>query len=113
MLNKFDTLKKRRSFLDVRSSGSSVNCNYLIFNFKKNSENHKPTQMRYGITVSRKIGNAVRRNYIKRLIRALILLNKKTLPLGYNIEIIPKKNIKPLLKEFQRDFDFFKKKLEI
>lgn len=111
MLNNFTTLKKRQSFLDIRKQGFSISCNSLIFNFKKNINKNELGIFFYGITVSRKIGNAVKRNYFKRLIRALIILNKSSLPIGYSVEIIPKKNSKPGLKAFQEDFDFFKNEL--
>ena len=109
MIGHFATLKKRQNFLEIRRNGFSINCNKLVFNIKKNCS--ESGILKYGITVSKKIGNAVKRNYIKRLIRAVILSNKKNLPIGYSIEIISKKNFKPQYKEFQNDFDFFKKKL--
>ena len=111
MLNNFTTLKKRQSFLDIRKQGFSISFNNLIFNFKKNINKNELGIFFYGITVSRKIGNAVKRNYFKRLIRALIIQNKSSLPIGYSVEIIPKKNSKPGLKAFQEDFDFFKNEL--
>ncbi|MBK93035.1 MAG: ribonuclease P protein component [Rickettsiales bacterium] len=109
MIGHFATLKKRQNFLDIRRNGFSINCNKLVFNIKKNCSESET--LKYGITVSKKIGNAVKRNYIKRLIRAVILSNKKNLPIGYSIEIIPKKNFKPQYKQFQKDFNFFKIKL--
>ena len=86
MIGHFATLKKRQNFLDIRRNGFSINCNKLVFNIKKNCS--ESGILKYGITVSKKIGNAVKRNYIKRLIRAVILSNKKNLPIGYSIEII-------------------------
>tara|TARA_B100000989_G_scaffold263385_1_gene215258 strand:- start:340 stop:672 length:333 start_codon:yes stop_codon:yes gene_type:complete len=109
MIGHFATLKKRQNFLDIRKNGFSINCNKLIFNIKRNSSESEILE--YGITVSKKIGNAVKRNYIKRLIRAVILSNKENLPIGYSIEIISKKNFKPQYREFQKDFEFFKNKI--
>ena len=111
IINNFTTLKKRQSFLDIRKEGFSISCNNLIFNFKKNINKNELKVFFYGITVSRKIGNAVKRNYCKRLIRALIILNNSSLPIGYSVEIIPKKHSKLRFKAFQKDFDFFKNEL--
>lgn len=46
---------------------------------------------RLGIKVSKKIGGSVKRNRLKRFIREFFRLNKKRLPKGYDIMIIPSK----------------------
>ena len=107
MIGHFATLKKRQNFLDIRRNGFSINCNKLVFNIKKNCS--ESGILKYGITVSKKIGNAVKRNYIKRLIRAVILSNKKNLPIGYSIEIISKKISNPNIKNFKMTLTFLKK----
>lgn len=47
---------------------------------------------RLGISVSKKNGNAVTRNRIKRIIRAAYRLNEEKLPIGYDIVFVSKKN---------------------
>jgi ribonuclease P protein component len=47
---------------------------------------------RLGITVTKKTGNAVKRNRIKRLIREFYRLNKARFPQGFDVAIIAKKN---------------------
>jgi ribonuclease P protein component len=51
---------------------------------------------RLGITVTKKTGNAVKRNRIKRLIREFFRLNKSMFPEGHDVVIMAKKNIPPL-----------------
>jgi ribonuclease P protein component len=51
---------------------------------------------RLGITVTKKSGNSVKRNRIKRLIREFFRLNKDLFPAGHDIVIMAKKNV-PLL----------------
>ena len=104
---KTNKLKKRSDFLKLRSKCKKIHGNFVILNFSKSKGETK-----YGITVSKKIGNAVKRNYVKRVIRSIIRNNWKELKKDLQVEIIPKKgfleteytsienDIKNLIKKF-------------
>ena len=80
-------LKKRAEFISVRKNGSCKKSKFFIINFQRvpDSKNF------FGITVSKKVGNAVKRNYLKRIIRSIIRNNINLIPNGILFEVIPKK----------------------
>ncbi|GAB6271804.1 MAG: ribonuclease P protein component [Smithellaceae bacterium] len=51
---------------------------------------------RLGITVTKKTGNAVFRNRMKRLIREFFRRNKNLFPAGHDVVVMAKKSIPPL-----------------
>jgi ribonuclease P protein component len=57
---------------------------------------NKQGAKRLGITVTKKAGNAVKRNRIKRLIREFFRLNKSLFPAGQDVIIMAKRNMPPL-----------------
>lgn len=59
----FESLKRNCDFLDLKKNGRRFwASSWILFNFK----NEKEEKTRLGLTVSRKIGNAVIRNRLKR-----------------------------------------------
>ena len=78
-----NTLKTSKDFLEVISNGQKYTKSGLIFYFlKNNSENIK-----LGISIKKKTGNAVYRNKLKRQIKNLINLNLEKL-IGFNLVVI-------------------------
>ena len=110
LLNQLITLKKRSEFLYLRKSGSSKHGNYFIINYLFTDVE----KIKFGLTVSKKMGNAVKRNYIKRIIRALINKNISSIPKKINFEVIPKKKIETTgFKELENDFKEIFMQLEV
>ena len=107
---KFFSLKKRFEFLNVRNKGKSLSFKFLIINFYK--KENKRTKI--GLTVTKKLGNSVKRNYIKRVIRAAIVKNYNKIPDNFDIEIIPKKRfLESSFEEINADINNFFNSLKI
>ena len=87
--NKSIKLKKRHEFLSLRNNCQTVHGKLVLINLKKD----EVSQFKFGITVSKKIGNAVKRNYVKRILRSIILKNKHKINKSIIFEIIPKKGM--------------------
>jgi ribonuclease P protein component len=86
---KYEKIRRKKEFLTIYREGSRrYSDDFIIFTYKHISGNR-----RLGITVSKKTGNAVRRNRIKRLIREYFRLNKLQLSESQDIVIVGKKNI--------------------
>ena len=84
---------KRRDFLTVYQQGvRSYSENFTVI-----TSRNQTGVSRLGITVSKKVGNAVQRNRIKRLIREYFRLNRSRLSTPQDIVVIAKKD-SPLLK---------------
>lgn len=79
--SRHERLRKRAEFLLLSEQGQKLHTTNFIILWKQS-----PLVLRIGITVSRKVGNAVMRNHLKRLIREYFRLNKQLLPAAdYNI----------------------------
>lgn len=87
MLN---SIKKNRDFLNVYHNGKSYANRYLImYIFKNNMQEN-----RFGITVSKKVGNSVVRHRVTRLIRESIRLNLEQFEEGFDIVIVARNTAK-------------------
>ena len=58
---------------------------------------HAPNRVewRVGFAVSKKIGSAVRRNRVKRVLREFFRLHQTLLPPGTDIVVVPKRQLRP------------------
>ena len=93
------TIKKNPDFKKVYARGKSVGSRYLVMYclVKKTGE------LRFGFSISKKIGKAVVRNRIKRVLKEICRINKNWFRQGYDYIIIPRKGSDkknyPFLKE--------------
>ncbi|MCD6560142.1 MAG: ribonuclease P protein component [Deltaproteobacteria bacterium] len=82
-------LLNRRIFVNLNRSGYRIHTKHFVIIFKQNGIGIT----RLGVTVTKKTGNAVKRNRIKRLIREFFRLNKSRFPQGYDFVIAAKKEV--------------------
>jgi len=81
-------IKKNNDFQDVFKKGKSVaNRQFVIYVLKKEGQEH----FRIGLSVSKKIGNAVKRNQIKRYIRQVFHELEDLIDHGKDYVIIARK----------------------
>ncbi len=71
-LKKIERIRKRKNFLQIYQCGKrAFSKHFTVITFENDLG-----ILRLGLTVTKKIGNAVKRNRIKRLIREFFRLNK-------------------------------------
>ena len=78
----------RTDFVNLNRSGNRRHTRHFIVITKQNGLGIT----RLGVTVSKKVGNAVKRNRIKRLIREFFRLSNSKIPQGYDIVVAAKKD---------------------
>lgn len=88
IFSKKEKIVKRKEYLYLKEHGKKIQDNYFIVIYK----NNQLSNSRLGITVSSKVGGAVRRNRLKRLIREAYRLNRDHLTGQIDINFIAKKN---------------------
>jgi ribonuclease P protein component len=87
-LSKADKLLKRSDFVALSRQGRSVSDPCFVVAFRPNTFDRP----RIGVTVTKKIGNAVVRNRIKRLVREYYRLNRYRLKGVWDISLIAKRD---------------------
>ena len=100
-MKKNEMIKKHQEFTDIIINSRYVkNRNFTLY--IRNSEYEYP---HFGIAVSKKLGNAVERNKIKRRMRVILDENKNSLLNNKDYIIIMKENSKNLsFKELNESF---------
>ena len=88
-MKKYEIVKKNTDFNDIINTGAYLKNKYYSI-YYKDSEDEFP---KFGLAVSKKCGNAVDRNKIKRQLRNIIDDNKKLFSIKMNYIIMVRKEI--------------------
>ena len=102
-MKKFEVVKNNREFDMIIKKGNYQKNNEFIIYYIENGKDIN----RFGISVGKKIGNAVMRNYYKRIIRNICDKNKNLYSKGKDYIIIVRKGL--TLLDFTKINDSFVK----
>jgi ribonuclease P protein component len=87
-MNTRNRIKKNEEFQTLFKSGKSMaNRQFVVYKLKKEGQSH----FRVGLSVSKKVGNAVTRNRVKRYIRQTFLELKGNIPEDHDFLVIARK----------------------
>jgi ribonuclease P protein component len=113
-LTKADRLLKRSDFINLSKTGKTVGNRFFLAKFDLSSTG----KTRLGITVTKKVGNAVKRNKLKRVIRESFRLHRIELVGTWDINMIAKNaaaeltthqsfsNLKDIFEKISRSVDY-------
>jgi ribonuclease P protein component len=85
--SKIERILNRRDFVNLNRVGQPLHTEHFAVIINQNDLDIT----RLGVTVSKRTGNVVKRNRVKRLIREFFRLHKSRFPQGYDIVILSKK----------------------
>ena len=88
-MNFSESLKKNTDFRKVYHGGHSKANKYLVIYIRKNGTDKN----RVGISVSKKVGNSVKRNRARRLMRESVRISDAEIRQGYDLIIIARNTI--------------------
>ncbi|MDF9407750.1 MAG: Ribonuclease P protein component [Pelotomaculum sp. PtaB.Bin013] len=85
----FNKIQKNKDYKKVYNYGKSVADRYLVLFFLVNNLETS----RFGFTVSKKIGNAIKRNRVRRLFKEACRLNLNRFPIGFDYVLLARNAI--------------------
>ena len=88
----FESIKNNSDFLKAYRHGKSYANRYLVMYVRKNDLDRN----RYGITVSKKVGNSVIRHHLTRLIRESYRLHEDMFNSGLDIVVVARSTAKDI-----------------
>jgi len=107
MLSKEYRLTRRNQFTYVYKKGESSPAKNLILIYVKSKSN----SLKVGFSVSKKIGNSVVRNKVKRRLREAFRTRLQNIQVGYNYIVIARQGIeKNSYKEIANSLEYVLKK---
>jgi len=86
-------LKRSEEFQAVFANKRSVADHNLVIYAARNGT----SETRVGLAVGKKVGNAVKRNHWKRMLREAFRLSREELPGGYDLVLLPRRGVEPEL----------------
>lgn len=102
-MKKTEAIKLNREFRSLYYRGGSAVSKNIVVYYRKN----KRRLNRLGLTVSKKVGNAVVRNRVKRLIKENYRLREETVREGFDIVIVARnKAASSSYHDIGRDMDY-------
>ncbi|XHF24064.1 ribonuclease P protein component [Corallococcus exercitus] len=102
-------LLQRREFLEVQEGGQKIPSDCLLALVQRNSRAHS----RVGLTVSSKVGNAVVRARLRRLLRELFRKQRGQWPPGLDVVLVVRSSAKEAsFAQVSRAFDGVTRKLQ-
>ena len=83
-LPRADRIRRREDFLRIQSEGRRVHTPHFILVVLPATD----TRLRLGVTVSRRVGDSVRRNRVKRLVREVFRRNRGLFPPASDVVVV-------------------------
>jgi len=106
-----ESLKYNRDFKWLYNRGASIAAGYVVIYYRKTPNAKDGAKNRLGITVSKKLGNAVKRNRVRRLIKESYRLMEGNMSPGYSIVLVARMRAADCtFEQIKRDVSFLFKK---
>ncbi|HAV13333.1 MAG TPA: ribonuclease P protein component [Opitutae bacterium] len=80
-------LRKQSDFRQIRSQGKRIHCGSFIFQCLQRDAS-TPAARRLSVIASRRVGNAIKRTYGKRMLREIFRKNQEALPTCSDVVIV-------------------------
>lgn len=87
-----NVLRRKKDFSSIYNKGKSVGERYVVLFYRKNQLPYN----RKAFLASKKVGNSVKRNRARRLMKESYRQMEESLPLGYDLIIIARNTINDL-----------------